>query len=975
MLFSWLLAAYLLPHAWAGGSSYNPDRLVVADEVMALQMRHNETFDRASTFVVHGNTLLVPAVKQPKIGLWRLGAFMPTYIAGAKTSCSFSKQTNYYLPGNNRFVFTSKTVDECKQLCCADDMCQSFDYARAADANGQHGPNTCWLSNFKEGAAGITWDPSGIYDYYEVEMSEVLNKLAVVSTGATTQIVAGSALHSGNLYLFNMQTPTAGDPSLAPLGAYVPASTSATGHHAPVLAMAVAAWASGNLLVTGGYDHAVIIWAVESGQLVVKRRITGFSWPVWAVEPGADLAEGIFAAGDHANFKRWSLSGTGDLTAADAAETLSGHSRLIRCLAFDSAHSILASGSEDTRIILWNKDATTGLYVLGATLFDHTETVKDLTFGTPAAKSLLMSSGDDGDVMIFDPKSDDTTCTWVKQLNYYLPGNNRYVFEDSTLAECLKICCESYWCASFDYATEADPGGLHGANTCWMSTLVEGASGLQWDGSGIYHYYEIAKRGTRMLKMTQPGPVSQMSYVPNPTNLMVVEHSGDGSNEGGIFFFKMKEVQCPDGNSPNYEGTECIQCRLGFAGTGGMCQECPPGKFAPAEGSTQCEDCPMGFASSITETPRDAMIEDLWGLVKCTQCPKWSLSTLKGQNFCEWCPPGTYPDEDRATCVGMKSGSDTTIGKTDWTETWRADSPGDLFCPAAGGQSNDGCMYPPSIVQQATCPMTCPRNYQVEVNDDWNPKGWRGGFSLSFTTHFDVGWKCLIQNQTSREMCNKLLCMGKMVSYQGLHEKEFCVKDRTDCTCAEDLRQSCMGGMRRLQEEQCRAQCSPRWCELMCQRERAKESMGLFKPDQVENPFEVLRCEAKGTECHATCKNQQRRVSTSRLCGEFDIWDPDAEKFLMVNDALCGVEAYYKSEKYTSCNGQGGCSTHTREVYTGTGMSQEVCATGRLNKVEKPAQSKNHDFPVCPAGHADRFASVPSALMALALVLVWRTLG
>merc|ERR1719502_2163668 len=118
-----------------------------------------------------------------------------------------------------------------------------------------------------------------------------------------------------------------------------------------------------------------------------------------------------------------------------------------------------------------------------------------------------------------------------------------------------------------------------------------------------------------------------IGYASSPVNLLLIDHNGDASNDGGLFFIKMTEVTCPDGSSPNFEGTECMDCRLGFAGRGGKCLECGPGKYAPKEGSFQCEPCPMGWASSITDTPADHLVEDLWGLTKCTECPKWALAT------------------------------------------------------------------------------------------------------------------------------------------------------------------------------------------------------------------------------------------------------------------------------------------------------------------------------------------------------------
>lgn len=239
--------------------------------------------------------------------------------------------------------------------------------------------------------------------------------------------------------------------------------------------------------------------------------------------------------------------------------------------------------------------------------------------------------------------------------------------------------------------------------------------------------------------------------------------------------------------------------------------------------------------------------------------------------------------------------------------------------------------------------MTCPANYQVEVDDNWNPKGFRS--SLAFTSHFDVGWQCLMMDQTVQEQCNKILCMGAMVSMQGEQEKNDCIKDRTDCTCAENLRESCKGGLKRLREQQCTTQCTHRWCDLMCQRERSREYTGVFTPDNVENPFSVLRCEAVGTQCVATCTNDQRRLSVERACGEFDIWDDNQEKFLVTNSALCGSRSGYtrSSQTYQSYNGYGQ-SSYSREVFTPRTRFDEdqVCMRGQIDEMEDPQRTRQH---------------------------------
>lgn len=90
-------------------------------------------------------------------------------------------------------------------------------------------------------------------------------------------------------------------------------------------------------------------------------------------------------------------------------------------------------------------------------------------------------------------------------MGYYLPGFNRYVVEGRTVDECQSLCCENPWCTSFDYAEKGD-GKTHGPKTCWLSSASEGLNGgggLEWDPTNNYHYYEVTKRGSRFMTLTE----------------------------------------------------------------------------------------------------------------------------------------------------------------------------------------------------------------------------------------------------------------------------------------------------------------------------------------------------------------------------------------------------------------------------------------------------------------------------------------
>jgi len=888
------------------------DRLVLGEVVYELDMPSDVEFERAKTFKIHNDLLLVPAESKPLVGVWRLGKFSASLATIAKTSCDWKVQQNYYLPGNNREERENVTVEECRELCCSTSWCLSFDYAKEAVTG--YSANTCWLSSFREPASGLTWDDSGKYEYHEVQDGQELSFLNVMTSG-TNPLIVGFSPHSGDVFQFHLNHASSDSHlSLSSLGPFLHPSGAAA-HEKPVLISKIANWAEGERLLTGGYDRALAIWKVVNDQLELEALVSGtFKWPIWSLEPASTRKLGIFVAGNHANISRMELSDQSNLTSWTEVQNLVQHSRLVRALAFTaSSDGILASGSEDNRIVLWRRVPEEAVgdgvalndFQYSMRLFDHVDAVTGLTFITPAVggMELLTSSSADSNVMFFNPQGDTSTCAWQFVANYYLPGNNRYELQDTPLDECKRICCDSPWCLSFDYARYADPGGQHPAHTCWLSTYLEGPSGLQWDSSGIYEYWEIKKKGTRMLTLEQTGPVQHMAYAAAPTDLIAVARTGTQARPGGLVLTKVIEVVCQDGFAPNFAGTECEPCRLGYAGTGGVCDSCPPGRYAQHEGAFECSPCPPGWASSITELPDENDWHLLEALPKCTMCPPWALAKSEGHAFCDWCPPGQMANEDhgRQACIGVKKGAKTSW--PDWGSSWGRDQDEreDAFCPTARFNETTECRYHSDTIASAVCPMTCPRYYQVEKDANWHTPPPRD--PQSYQPYFPpVEWICTIQDQEHQEQCNQLLCMGAMVKMQGDFTKKETACDQsasiTDCTCAESLREACKGGLTRLRQEQCQEQCSQRWCELMCEDAAAREFTGIFTDDLVENPFAVTACEAvPGEKCQATCANRQRRVVVQEPCGKwlhysggdgfFDYWGA----YQITNDALCGGDS------------------------------------------------------------------------------------
>ena len=123
-----------------------------------------------------------------------------------------------------------------------------------------------------------------------------------------------------------------------------------------------------------------MFWQAGGNGLTAVSRISGFTWPVWAVVPRASQSDGIFAAGDHTVVTRWEVS---SVISWEKKQSLKGHSRLIKCMAYSSDLEVLASAGADTKILLWKKDHK-GNFEQGAILFDNEETVTVLAFMRPS---------------------------------------------------------------------------------------------------------------------------------------------------------------------------------------------------------------------------------------------------------------------------------------------------------------------------------------------------------------------------------------------------------------------------------------------------------------------------------------------------------------------------------------------------------------------------------------------------------------
>ncbi|KAJ8884260.1 hypothetical protein PR048_016117 [Dryococelus australis] len=144
---------------------------------------------------------------------------------------------------------------------------------------------------------------------------------------------------------------------------------------------------SGRVLVTGGDDKKVNLWAVGKHSCIMS--LSGHMTPVECVRFGH--TEELVCAGSQAGaIKIW------DLEAAKLVRTLTGHKCSIRCVDFHPYGDFLISGSLDTSIKMWDIRRRGCIY----TYKGHKLTVNSLKFSPDG--QWVASGGEEGTVKIWD---------------------------------------------------------------------------------------------------------------------------------------------------------------------------------------------------------------------------------------------------------------------------------------------------------------------------------------------------------------------------------------------------------------------------------------------------------------------------------------------------------------------------------------------------------------------------------------------
>eukprot|EP01114_Cavostelium_apophysatum_P021718 TRINITY_DN7651_c0_g1_i2.p1 TRINITY_DN7651_c0_g1~~TRINITY_DN7651_c0_g1_i2.p1 ORF type:complete len:878 (-),score=259.44 TRINITY_DN7651_c0_g1_i2:6-2639(-) len=171
------------------------------------------------------------------------------------------------------------------------------------------------------------------------------------------------------------------------------ASDVLAGHTALVLCLDSNANAS--LLASGSKDHAARVWTTSGDSFRCMAVCTGHTEPVTAVAFGRKSAAVLFTASNDMTIKCWNIedaiSGESEETKEITAAVFSqkAHEKDINTLAVSPNDKLLASGSQDRTIKLWN---TQNMKLIG-TLSGHRRGVWCVEF-SPVEQVLASSSGD-----------------------------------------------------------------------------------------------------------------------------------------------------------------------------------------------------------------------------------------------------------------------------------------------------------------------------------------------------------------------------------------------------------------------------------------------------------------------------------------------------------------------------------------------------------------------------------------------------
>ncbi|CAJ1449215.1 unnamed protein product [Effrenium voratum] len=163
-------------------------------------------------------------------------------------------------------------------------------------------------------------------------------------------------------------------------------------------------------------------------------------------------------------------------------------------------------------------------------------------------------------------------------------------------------------------------------------------------------------------------------------------------------------LDCPEGHISEKKVKGLWQCKPCPAGTFealGQCRACGVGTFSMEEGSSSCDDCPVGHGcprgASIPAACVPGFFQDQRGAQNCLRCPIGSFSSEYGSSLCEACGLGMVTGESGgssfAACVCAE-------GKFMVNGTGCADCFSGMICPQGLGEPLQAAGYWAQVLDQ-----------------------------------------------------------------------------------------------------------------------------------------------------------------------------------------------------------------------------------------------------------------------------------
>jgi WD40 repeat protein len=159
-------------------------------------------------------------------------------------------------------------------------------------------------------------------------------------------------------------------------------------------------------IVSGSFDNSICIWDVNTSKLLLKLDIPN-NVTVLSVEFNYDDSKIVGACTDN-TVKIWNSS-TGELL-----KTLIGHTNWVNFAKFNNDASIIVSGSDDRKVIVWDFDTRSGSYGNPIFKFKHIDKISSIDFSHDSKKIISASSYIDP----YNDEEDYQICVWnVDKLN------------------------------------------------------------------------------------------------------------------------------------------------------------------------------------------------------------------------------------------------------------------------------------------------------------------------------------------------------------------------------------------------------------------------------------------------------------------------------------------------------------------------------------------------------------------------------